>query len=260
MKISISKHSTSIIKVFIKEPASIESGTISLYMVIDRKNAALVGSMPYDKKTLYYEFDLSRKEPKNIGDFDYYVEVSSDHGGKELSKKAKLFKGAPHHISGAVKKIQSDFIRVAKTHNGSPIYMFKRMPGESRCPECWDEDLMASNNSSCPVCGGKGFMSYYSNPYKSWGSAINFTNEKYGTQDQGKTMESTVVNMSAVADFVLTTDDMVYYEKTGDWYRVKARTISELQTIPTLQMLVMDLMPSNAPETEAAYKLIYKDE
>ncbi len=228
-------------------------------MVIDRKNASPVASLPYQDDILYYTFDLSRAEPKSTGDFDYYVEVS-DGSLKDQSRKAKVFNGVAHHIAGAVKKIKSDFKLVAKTHNGSIIYMFKRMPSGQKCSLCWDEDLMASNNSSCPECGGKGFMSYYSQPFKSYGSAINFVNEKYGTQDQGKTMENTSVTMSALADFILTTDDMVYYERTGDWYRIKARTISELQSVPTLQMFVMDLMPSGAPETEAAYKLIHKDE
>jgi hypothetical protein len=211
--------------------------------------------MDYDNRKLDYEFNLSRKEPKSVADFDYFAEVTSGENS-ERSRKAKLFGGAPHHISGAVKKIQNDFRVVAKTHNGSIVYMFKRIPGEARCPECWDEDLMSSNNSNCPVCGGKGFMSYYSTPYKTYGSAINFANEKYGTQDQGKTMENTSVTMSAVADFVLTTDDMVYYDKTGDWYRVKARTISELQTVPVLQNLIMDLMPSDSPEVEIAEKTL----
>ncbi len=256
MKISLSKKSTSVLDVFIKQPSKIKSGTIKLFMVINNKEASEAASMEYDNTVFYYSFNLSRKEPKSVGDFQYYVEVS-DGENIEVSRKARAFKGAPHHIAGAVKKIQSDFRIVAKTHNGSIIYMFKRIPGEQKCSECWDNDLMASNNSNCPICGGKGYMSYYSYPYKTYGSAIVFANEKYGTQDQGKTMENTAVTMSSVADFVLTTDDMVFYEKTGDWYRVKARTVSELQTIPTLQTLVMDLMPSEAPETEIAYKIIY---
>ena len=256
MKISLSKRSTSILEVFMKQtPSKIKSGIVNLHMVIDRKNSSVVASLPYILETLYYEFNLSNKESKNLGDFDYFIEIISDDE-KEISKKAKIFNGVPRHIAGAVKKIKSDFRTVAKTHNGSLVYMFKRMPGEQRCEKCWDEDLMSSNNSSCETCGGKGFMTYYSNPYKTYGSAINFQNEKYGTQDQGKTMENTAVTMSALADFVLTTDDMVYYDRTGDWYRVKARTVSELQSVPTLQMLVMDLMPSGAPETETAYKLI----
>lgn len=256
MKITLSKKSTSIIDVFIKDPSvSIKTGKITLFMIIDRKNASAVASLPYKDDILYYSFDLSNKDIKNIGDFDYYVEVTSSTAS-DKSKKAKIFNGVPPHIAGAIKKIKSDFRTVAKTHNGGLIYMFKRMPSEQKCTVCWDEDLMASNNSSCEECGGKGFLSYYSQPYKTYGSAINFQNEKYGTQDQGKTMESTTVTMSALADFVLTTDDMVYYDNTGDWYRVKARTVSELQSVPTLQLLVMDLMPSGAPETEAAYKLI----
>ena len=257
MKITISKKSTSILEVFIKDPStSVKSGTITLFMAIDRKNSVEVSSLPYEDDILHYTFDLSRKEAKNLGDFDYYTEVS-DGKASDKSRRAKIFNGAPHHIAGAVKKIKSDFRTVAKTHNGSIIYMFKRMPGEQKCMECWDEDLMSSNNSSCKVCGGKGFLSYYAQPYKTYGSAINFQNEKYGTQDQGKTMEITAVTMSALADFVLTTDDMVFYEKTGDWYRVKARTVSELQSVPTLQLLVMDIMPSGAPETETAYNIIY---
>lgn len=255
MKISLSKKSTSILDVFIKDVSQIKSGIISLYIYLGKDNSEKIAELPYERDELYYSFDLSRREPKSIGDFDYYVEVS-DGSSSEESRKAKIMRGVPHHIAGAVKKIQNDFRIVAKTHNGSRIYMFKKMPGDEKCTECWDEDLMASNNSNCPICGGTGFVKYYSKPYKSYGSAINFVNEKYGTQDQGKTMEDTTVRMSAIADFVLTTDDMVYYEKTGDIYRVKARTLSELQTIPTLQMLIMDLMPSDAPESEIVYNYI----
>lgn len=259
MKISIDKLSTSILTVFIKSTdGKVKSGKISLFLYVDRKNKQLVADLPYDDRTLVYEFDMSRMEPKSVGDFSYVAEISDDIS-TEVSRNTKIYKGAPHHISGAVKKIQSDFKLVAKTHNGSVIYMFKKIPGTQKCDTCWDEDLMASNNSSCEICGGTGKMSYYANPYKSYGAAIQFAGEKYGTQDAGRVMESTVVQMSAPAEFALTTDDMVYYERTGDWYRVKTRTISELQTVPTLQMLVMDLMPSGAPETETAYKLIHKD-
>lgn len=259
MKASVEKKSTSIIGVYIKEPSKIQEGEISLKLVKDRKDSYVVAKLPYARDIFYYEFDLSRKEPKSVGDFDYIAEVSSEDGETESTKKMKLFRGLPHHISGAVKKIRSDFRIVAKTHNGSIVYLFKRLPSEEHCPECWDKDLMASNNSSCKSCGGTGFIRTYSKPFKTYGSAINFVNEKYGTQDQGKTMEDTSVVLSTIADFVLTTDDMLYYEKTGDFYRVKARTISELQSYPVLQKLVLDLMPSGAPETEVVRKILEQE-
>jgi len=260
MKIKIDKLSTSTIRVFIKSIDTImETGTITLRLSISKKEDSFVVELPYERTKIVYDFDLSKEAPKNPGDFKYLVTVS-DGNTDETSRPTIVGSGAPHHISGAVKKIQHDFRRVAKQYNGSVIYMFKKIPTGGNCTDCWDEDLMGSNNSNCKTCGGTGKVTYYSQPFKSYGDAVKFTNEKYGTQDSGKVMENTAVQMSAVADFVLTTDDMVYYDNTGDWYRVKARTVSELQSFPVLQMLIMDLMPSGAPETETAYKLIHKDE
>jgi len=259
MKASLEKNSTSIIDAFIKEPSKIDSGTIRLKLVQDKKNSYIVSELPYRKNIMHYEFNMSRKEPKSIGDFDYILEVVGDNGDTEETRKMKLFRGAPHHISGAVKKIRNDFRVVAKTHNGSIVYLFKRLPSDEHCPSCWDNDLMASSNTSCSVCGGTGFIRIYSKPYKTYGSSVNFTNEKYGTQDQGKTMEDTSVVLSTVADFVLTTDDILFYAKTGDFYRVKARTISELQTYPVLQRLILDLMPSDSPEVETAKKILEQE-
>jgi len=259
MNAYLEKSSTSIIDAFIREPSKIDSGTIRLKLVQDKRNNYSVSELPYRKNIMHYEFDLSRREPKSIGDFDYILEVEDRNGNIEETKRMKLFRGAPHHISGAVKKIRNDFRIVAKTHNGSVVYLFKRLPSDEHCKLCWDNDLMASNNTSCSACGGTGFIRIYSKPYKTYGSSIDFTNEKYGTQDQGKTMEDTSVILSTIADFVLTTDDMLFYAKTGDFYRVKARTVSELQSYPVLQKFVLDLMPSDSPEAETARKILEQE-
>jgi hypothetical protein len=57
-----------------------------------------------------------------------------------------------------------------------------------------------------------------------------------------------------LADFILMENDIIFYEKTRDWLRVKDRTISELQTYPVLQSFTAAVMPSGSPEIEVAKK------
>ena len=260
MKVKIDKLSTSILRVIIisMDSSSIDIGNISISLSSTKKESTLVSSIPYEKAQLVYEFDLSEHSIKNPGDFSYVIMIA-DTTTNESSKPTKIASGAPFYISGAIKKIQNDFRIVAKQYNGSIIYLFKKIVGDAVCLECWDSDLMGSSNSNCTTCGGTGKMTYYSNPYKTYGDAIKFSDEKFGTQDSGKVMENTMVQMATIADFILTTDDMVYYENSGDWYRIKTRTVSELKSYPVLQKFIMDIMPSGAPETEIAYKLIHKD-
>jgi hypothetical protein len=258
IKANITKDGSSVINVLIsKIDTIIDEGTIRLLMVVDRKNATVVGEQPYNKMDYAYTFDLSDNAPYNIGDYDYKVEVESADGSKkEESRTLRLFGGAPTHIRGAIKKVRNDFKIVSKKYNGSVVYLFKRIPGQEKCPVCWDEDLQSSNNSNCPECGGTGFVTYYANPYKTYAGPMHWDNETFSTEDAGKVMQNPTVQVSTIADFVLMENDLIYYVKTGDWLRVKARTVSELQTYPVLQTFIAATMPSDSPEVEKAKKLL----
>jgi hypothetical protein len=254
IKARINKDGSSILRVFIDridEP--IENGVIELYLVDPKKEKTLIAKQPYEKLTLVYDFDMADNSPYNIGDYNYSVIIKDETSVSE-SKPMKLFGGAPMHIRGAIKKIRYDFQIVAKQYNGSKAYLFKRIPGQEKCPACWDEDLQSSSNSNCLVCGGTGFISYYSKPYKTYAGPLHFANEAFSTEDAGKVLQSPLIRISMLADFILMENDIIFYEKTRDWLRVKDRTISELQTYPVLQSFTAAVMPSGSPEIEVAKK------
>ena len=254
MKAKITKVSTSIIDVVINrvDPAIIE-GDLSLMLYISKGAIETVMTLPYTNREVGYSFNLSKRLPRSLGDFEYVVSLSGG-GLLDETKKSSLSGNVPHHISGVIKRIRHDFTIISKKYNGSVAYFFKKIKGETTCPDCWDKDLRSSNNSNCKTCGGTGYISYFTNPYKTYCGEIKWSNETYTTEDPGKSMPTTTVSISALADLILTTDDIVYYVNTGDFLRVVSRTVSEMRANPVLQTLVSNTIPSNFPDAEICKK------
>ncbi len=250
MKASLLKHTTSELTVLVSNvDQSIVDGTITLSLFIGKDNTEDIYELAYSKLDLVYVFDLSKKLPRSIYDMQYIVKVSSETK-EDKTKKLIISKKLPPHLSGPLKKIKRDFMITSKHYNGSKAYFFKKLPGEQTCPNCWDRDLKSSNNSNCKICGGSGYMQYFANPFLTYCGPVKWSNEGYQVQSTGKEMASTTVTISALADFIMTTDDIIYYVKTGDFYRVLSRTVSELQTASVLQTMVSNLIPSNYPDAE----------
>lgn len=256
MKASILKHTTSELTVLVQDVNSkIESGSIILKLFIGKNNSETIHKLAYSKVDLVYTFDMSKKLPRSLMDMIYIIEIF-DETNKDVSKKISISKKMPPHLSGPLKKIKHDFLITAKNYNGSKAYFFKKLPGEKVCEACWDKDLKASNNSNCKTCGGSGYIRYFANPYLTYCGPVKWANEAHRTQSSGKELASTTVTISALADFIMNTDDMIYYVKTGDFYRVISRTVSEIQASPVLQALVSNLVPSNYPDAEICANIL----
>ncbi len=254
MKVKLSKVSTTILKAIVSDVDSrIDNGEISLILFLKKDNTEEILTLPYKNTKLEYIFDMSKKFPRNIGDFDYKIIVKNENISDE-TRKLKLFGSLPPHLSGAVKKIQHDFDIVSRKYNGSIAYMFKKLPSDEKCPECWDDDLDASNNSNCGTCGGTGKLRSFTEPFKTVCGPIKWQQESYSLDNPGKALANPSVSISSIADIVMTTDDIIYYVATGEFYRVLNRTVSEMQTFPVLQTLVANLIPSNYPDAEICYK------
>ncbi len=256
MKVKALKRSTDIIRIIISTPPlNIKDGTITLNLYLSKNDKEKLISLPYSNLTVSYDFNFSKILPRNISDFEYNIVVSDDNSTEE-TRKVRLFPSLPHHLSGAIKKIQHDFSIISRKYNGSEALFFKKIPGEDNCTECWDNDLQSSNNSNCPVCGGTGKMRYFSNPYKTICGPIKWQQETYSIDNPGKALASTSVMISSLPDLMLTTDDVIFYKKTGEFFRVVSRTVSELQTMPSLQNFVANLIPSDYPDAEICSKLM----
>ncbi len=258
MRVSVLKHSTSKLTVLIRSvDQSIASGVIYLKLFIGKDNTETIHKLNYSRFELVYDFNMSKKLPRSILDMDYVVEVS-DGTTKDETRKISVGRGLPRHLSGVSKKIKRDFTLKAKHYNGSKAYFFKKLPSEETCSECWDRDLEASNNSNCRRCGGSGYMRYFANPYLTYCGPVKWSNEGHQVQSAGKEMVSTTVSIPALADFVMTTDDIIYHVQTGDFYRVTFRTSSELQSNSILQTLIANVVPTGYPDVEICSAILKK--
>jgi hypothetical protein len=254
MRVSLKKESTNLLVAYITDVSpQIESGIVKLFLFLKKGNEEIVSELPFFKDTVEYIFDLSEHFPRNISDFDYKIIISNEDFSEE-TRRLKLFGNAPFYLSGVIKKVRYDFDITSRRFNGGYGYFFKKLPGEEKCPECWDKDLEGSNNSNCTVCGGSGKMRTYTKPVKVVCGPIKWQQESYSLDSPGKTLATPSVSISAIADVVLTTDDVIFYEKTGEFYRVISRSVSEIQTFPVLQTLIANLLPSNSSEAGICYK------
>lgn len=260
MKAEVIKVSSDLIRIIVLDPPSlVEEGTIELNLFFEKKHIENIASAPYRKDELAYNFDFTKKLPRNIGDFNYVVKVS-DGTNSEETKKISLIKRIPHHLSGLVKKIQGDFKTVAKNYNGSDAFFFKKIPGDKKCTQCWDNDLEGSNNSNCPVCGGTGKVRYFSRPYKTICGPIKSQHDGYAVDKPGKAIADTSVTISSIADMLLTTDDVIFVVRTGEFYRVEDRTVSEVKSIPVLQTLNAHLIPTGYPDEEICRQMLESEQ
>lgn len=259
MRAKLTKISTNILRAIVSDvDPSIKDGTIELILFLKKGNEEVVSTLNYSFDKLDYEFDMSKKFPRNIVDFDYKIIVKND-SKQEETRRLKLYGNLPKHLSGAAKKIRNDFDIVSRNYNGSVAYFFKKLPGNERCPICWDEDLQSSNNSNCPSCNGTGKVRYFSSPFKTVCGPIKWQNEAFTIDNPGKVLASPTVSISALADLVLTTDDIIYYKATSEFYRVISRTPSELQGYAVLQTLVANLLPSNYTDAEICLKKLEEE-
>jgi len=247
MRAKISKPSTNELRVSFSEPSTIDSGIIELYAYLKKGNSEKIAELPYDKEELSYVFNLEDQLPRNIGDLDFQIIVKNDSQSEE-SRRLRLYGDAPHHLSGVLKKVRYDFDIVSRRYNGSIAYFFKKLPGTKKCSECWDEDLQSSNNSNCKACGGDGYITTYSKPYKTVCGPMLWQDEAYVVDSPGKTIADPTVKVSALGDLPLVTDDIIYYVKTGDFLRVARRMVSETQSSIVLQSFFAKIIPSDTPE------------
>lgn len=67
------------------------------------------------------------------------------------------------------------YIALSKGLAGTRVFVFIKMRGSTRCPQCWDEILQQRSRVNCAVCDGTGYLIGYYNPimtYMSMGSEV----------------------------------------------------------------------------------------
>ncbi len=250
MRISIIKTSLSRLRVIINSiDRNINYDEIVLSQYFGRNNTVEALRMPYEKDKIEYEFNLSRKLPREIGSFKYIVTLTSEKDTEE-SRPTKIKFSTSWHVSGMAKKIKHDFYIASKNVNGSKIFIFKKLSSGGVCPECWDDDLESSNDSNCKTCSGSGKIISYSKPVKTYAGPLIYAGVTHETMEAGKELVDSMATVTTDADIILSSDDVLFYVNTSEFYRVDSVTPSLLQSEPVTQQLVVQELPTNSFQSE----------
>lgn len=250
MKISILKVSSSKLKITINSSQfSGTKGTVKLSQYFGKDNFIFLSEELFVEGQLEYAFNLSNSLPRDISECRYVIEISTDKV-VESSKPTKVKFSSSWQISGMAKKIRYDFYIASKNLNGGRAYIFKKLFSDIKCLECWDSDLESSNDSNCPSCGGSGVTIAYSKPLKVYAGPLLYAGTTFDTGAAGKELVDRSARVTVDSDLYMSSDDVIYYVKTGEYYRVDSSTPSLLQSELVTQQLVVQLLPSNSFQSE----------
>ena len=161
---------------------------------------------------------------------------------------------------GILKTKRQEFIIKAKKINGNRLLIFRALNTKEHCPDCWDDDLRCSNNTSCPTCGGTGFIDKYSEPFFTWGGPYmnqpanppRGSEEGYLDNDPGAGAGASI---SLLGDIPLESRDLIYVIDVGELSVVTQVQQTYFNSLIISQNAIMTSLPSESRE----FKSIYKD-
>lgn len=228
---------------------------IKILSTFDKKDFKELEVLDYIEDSLLYDVVLTNNTESGI--YNSYLKlVFIDEYGKEIdsSNETETFVKSNAINRGIIKTIQNDF-KVACILNGGKAYFMKTKKDKEKCPSCWDFDLRSSNNSNCPECGGSGYVITYFRPYKTTiGTIANALGEEKQTGEVGKIDTNSVSSFTSLADYLLSTDDIVFSITYGNVYRVISTSVSDTQGNQVLQRVSCQQIPSESKEAEAIVK------
>lgn len=253
MKVKAIVLSVSSIEVF---PTNIKykgEGEISLDLRLGKNEKISRVKLAFSPLALSYIFDIAEMFPSKIFEYNFSISILNNEGEKQEEANIRsLTAGNSYLLSGVAAKVIHDFCIVAKNINGSACLIFKRVTSQEKCSVCWDKDMNSSNNSNCKSCGGTGYKSEYSNPFKTYAGAIQDGASQTAHQQEGMISDYGAVMVSLPALILMHTDDILFYKLTGTWYIVESSiSVSGVRTDDVLQTIGMQEPPSKSPQVES---------
>ena len=166
----------------------------------------------------------------------------------------------PSWKRGIAKVRRKEFLAVAKNVNGTKVLIFKRTSGR-KCPECYDEDLEASANSSCKMCGGTGYVEVYTKPYFTWGQAFLRQPPSYALssptgKDLHKPSSKDIGHIVLLNEIPIEVDDLIYVIEAGELGLVRGVTRTQFSGIDLTQAIEVNILPSGSTEFQAVESML----
>jgi len=232
---------------------------IKILASFDKKDFKEITILPYSNSLLVYDVDVSRMSAPDIYDAMYKLEFLSENNDiVDKTRAIPVFVKNTAINRGIIKIIQNDFL-VASRQNGGKAYFIKVRKDKSHCSLCWDEDLKSSDNSNCQQCGGSGYMKTYFQPIKTIiGPVKNVAGSGKSTDEVGKIDNNSTISFTALFDYPLATDDIVFTPMNGSVLRVTSSVVSETQGNEILQGISAQILPSDSSEVEIIHSMLEK--
>lgn len=262
IRASLTIESSSEGRVLLKNPPLVDGGKIVISAIFSKDSISNLLEEDYSFRKIDYKFSILNSRPFTLANYDFIVEIIDNNGNVVDSGKIKDSNGKKDvGISGHARAVKGNFRTVSRNLNGSKILIFKKVRSGDPCPSCWDFDLEASNNSSCPECGGNGWIDYYSYPIKEYAGAIQFQGTVEDVMNEGRVPNVSNTTISMPADVVLEADDLFFHQMSGEWYVVLLSiNVASIRMFRTLQTLQISSVPSDSPEIRSAMKNIDEDQ
>ena len=210
-----------------------------------------------DKDKVIYEVsDINKFILDDIGNIDFKISFfKNENIVKDLIIPISNSTNQPWQ-KGIVKVKKHEFFIKAKKINGNRLLIFKKLDDKEHCPNCWDNDLRASNNSNCPICGGTGFIERYSEPFFTWGgpymnqpaSPPKGTEDGYDLYNPNFGSTATITTLS---DVPVDMYDLVYVINSGELNIVKRINQTFFANLMITQNLLIASLPSESKEYKA---------
>lgn len=106
---------------------------------------------------------------------------------------------------------------VYRSHNGTPVLVYKKRREGTRCPRCYDPLEGVVTDDSCPVCFGAGFVTGYYPPIKT-NCLIYPAEEKRDFMSHNH--EAAITKAVMLRYPVVRVNDVLYEENHGRWWYV----------------------------------------
>jgi len=235
----------------------IDCDTIEIHQPAKKEGEwQLLKKFKYNSNKIDYSVKDMNKFNREIDIQQYRVLFKK---GEDLIKEAQIFPSnseEPSWKRGVMKQQRYEFLIKAKKVNGNKLLVFKKIHEKEHCPDCWDDDLQSSNNTSCPTCGGVGYIDKYSYPFFTWGGPYVSQPSSYpkGGED-GKDIYNPQYggnsNITLLPDVPIDIEDLIYVVDNGELGRVINITNTFFSNILLSQSAVISVLPSASREYKA---------
>ena len=244
-------------RIFFTDGITSDVSKVEIRAVFKKTEHSKIGEFDVSEDQVIYDAILTKSNVGNVYEAGIVLATIDKDGNEiEVSRITNSVMKTTRESRGTSKLIRNDF-RVASKMNGGRAYLIKVKKEGAECTSCWDYDLLSSNNSNCPVCGGTGNMKYFYKPFKTnIGPIANISGESKSTDEAGKISDNIPMKFTSLADFPLTTDDYVYSVRYGAVLRVISTEISETQGVSILQSVSVNEIPTELQEAEQVHQIL----